>query len=89
MKISLVGGPYDATVYDIDVDRNGMPKLDVLYMPRRQTIAEGLIDVLANAPMAPVKDLRYRLVRVTEKELVNGRLCDFPTKWHWEYHYEG
>ncbi|HEE9875985.1 TPA: hypothetical protein R8G32_004224 [Citrobacter braakii] len=88
MKIPLVGGPYDAMVYDIDVDRNGMPKLDVLYMPRRQTIAEGHIELLANAPMAPVKDLRYRLVRVTEKELVNGRLCDIPMKWRWEYHYE-
>ena len=89
MKIPLVGGPYDAKVFDIDVDRNGMPELEVLTLPRRTTIEEGRIELLADAPMAPVKDLRYQLVRVTEKALVNGRLCDFPTKWHWEYHYEG
>lgn len=88
MEIPLVGGPYDAKVFDIDVDRNGMPKLEVLNMPRRTTSEEGSIELLADAPMAPVKYLRYRLVRVTEKELVNGRLCDSPTKWHWEYHYE-
>ena len=89
MKIPLVGGPYDAKVFDIGVDRNGMPELEVLTLPRQTTIEEGLIELLADAPMVPVKDLRYRLARVTEKELVNGRLCDSPTKWHWEYHYEG
>ncbi|HEJ0075600.1 hypothetical protein [Klebsiella oxytoca] len=88
MEIPLVSGPYDAKVFDIDVDRNGMPILEVLNMPRRTTIEEGSIELLADAPMAPVKDLRYRLVRVTEKGLVNGRLCDSQKKWHWEYHYE-
>ncbi|HBA3364210.1 TPA: hypothetical protein J8Z66_000225 [Escherichia coli] len=89
MKIPLVGGPYDAQIYDISVGGNGMPELDVLYMPSQQTIAEGSIELLANAPPSLVKDLRYRLVRVNVKELVNGRLCDSPTKWRWEYHYEG
>ncbi|EIE0142279.1 hypothetical protein LCT13_001071 [Salmonella enterica] len=89
MKIPLVGGPYDAKFFDINVDKNGIPELEVLTLPRQTTIEEGRIELLADAPMVPVKDLRYRLARVTEKELVNGRLCDFPTKWHWEYHYEG
>lgn len=88
MKIPLVGGLYDAKVFDIDVDRNGTPELEVLTMPRQTTIEEGRIELLADAPMVPVKDLRYRLVRVTEKELVNGRLCDISMKWRWEYHYE-
>ncbi|MGV3815851.1 hypothetical protein ACV8SB_17345 [Citrobacter freundii] len=89
MKIPLVGGPYDAQIYDIGVDVNGMPELEVLYMPPQSTIAEGRVELLAKAPMAPVKYLRYRLSRVKVKELVSGRLCDSPTKWRWEYHYEG
>lgn len=88
MKIPLVGGPYDAKVFDIDVDRNGMPELEVLDLPRRTTIEEGRIELLADAPVAPVKDLRYRLVRVNGKEWINGRFCDSPTKWRREYHYE-
>ncbi|MDV7070477.1 hypothetical protein R3J21_02850 [Citrobacter werkmanii] len=43
MKIPLVGGPYDAKVFDIDVDRNGMPELEVLTLPRQTTIEEGRI----------------------------------------------
>lgn len=89
MKIPLVGGPYDAQIYDIGVDGSGIPELDVLYMPHQSTIDEGRVELLAKAPMAPVKDLRYLLVRVNVKELVSGRLCDSPTKWRWEYHYEG
>lgn len=88
MKISLVGGPYDALVYDCGVDTNGIPELDILYMPHRSTIEEGRVELLSESSMSPVKDLRYRLVRVNVKELVSGRLCDSPTKWRWEYHYE-
>ena len=89
MKIPLVGGPYDANVFDINVDINGMPELEVLYLPRRTTLAEGRIELLSGAPMDPVQDLRYRLVRVNGQEWINGRFCDSPAKWCWEYHYEG
>ena len=88
MKIPLVGGPYDANVYEINVDINGAPELEVLNMPRKQTLEEGLVELLANAPMAPEKFLRYRLVRVNVKEWIDGLLCDSPAKWRWEYHYE-
>lgn len=88
MKIPLVGGPYDEQVYDCGVDTNGIPELDILYMPNRSTIEGGRVELLSEAQMSPVKDLRYRLVRVNVKELVSGRLCDSPTKWRWEYHYE-
>ncbi|GEM_PF-1724906 len=89
MKIPLVGGPYDALVYDLGVDSNGIPELHILNMPHRPTIEEGRVELLSKAPMSPVKDLRYRLVQVNVKEWINGRLCDSPTKWRWEYHYEG
>ncbi|MEL5640787.1 hypothetical protein [Serratia bockelmannii] len=88
MKIPLVGGPYDANVYEINVDINGEPEPEVLNMPRKQTLEEGRAELLANAPMALEKFLRYRLVRVNVKEWIDGRLCDSPTKWRWEYHYE-
>ncbi|HHK5878575.1 TPA: hypothetical protein ACQVH7_004695, partial [Serratia marcescens] len=88
MKIPLVGGPYDANVYEINVDINGAPELEVLNMPRKQTLEEGRVELLANAPMAPEKFLRYRLVRVNVKEWIDGRLCNSPAKWRWEYHYE-
>ncbi|TRL63515.1 hypothetical protein FMM65_21820 [Citrobacter youngae] len=88
MKIPLVGGPYDAKVYEINVDRNGAPELEVLNMPRISTIEEGRVELRANAPMAPESFLRYRLSRVNVKEWIDGRLCDSPAKWRWEYHYE-
>lgn len=89
MKIPLVGGPYDALVYDFGVDSNGIPELEVLNMPNRSTIEEGRVDLLSRAPMSSEKCLCYRLVRVNAKEWVSGRLRDSSTKWRWEYHYEG
>lgn len=89
MKILLVGGPYDYRFYDIRLDGNGMPELNVLNMPHMTTIKEGVIECLSNAPAAPLPFLRYRLKRVPERELIDGCLRDSPAKWHWEYHFEG
>ncbi|HFU1332513.1 TPA: hypothetical protein ACGQST_003385 [Enterobacter kobei] len=88
MKIPLVGGPYDDKVYEIDVDRNGVPELEVLNMPRMSTIEEGRVELRSNAPMVPETFLRYRLAKVNVKECIDGRLFDSPGKWRWEYHYE-
>lgn len=56
MNVPLVGGPYDAKVFDIDVDRNGMPVLEELTLPRRTSIEEGILEGPSDAQMAPVKD---------------------------------
>lgn len=89
MKISLVDGPYDAQVYEIALDRNGIPELDVINVPRTTTIAEGIIERRSNVPAAPEEFLHYRLKRVADLELIDGCLRDSLTKWHWEYHFEG
>lgn len=91
MYISLVGGPYDGDIYDIDVDRKGQPVLDVLNMPPRSLIGEGIIDHLAIAPK-PAQNLsiiRYLLVEVPVVEYTHCYRRIPPTKWCWEYHYEG
>ncbi|WP_155765191.1 hypothetical protein [Raoultella ornithinolytica] len=89
MKILLVGGPYDGQGFDIEVDRKGKPVLDVLYMPRRTTIAEGCVEHLAGVPDLEDMVLRYLLIEAPVPEWSDGRWRYSPTKWFWEYHYEG
>ncbi len=88
MQVILTGGPYDSLFMEFDVDQNGVPKLHVLRMPHRASVATPPV-MDECAAVNKITDHIYRLELFPNKEFVDGRWRDSLKKGHYEYLYQG